>query len=136
MEAGKPLTTQAASAQRVPPKRQAHCLWAVLIARIYEVFPLLCPLCGEQMRIIAFMERDLTQFCAVRKLTKSQVVQEALAEYMVAAQAPPHARAVPDPDLSFLAPDDPIRQFIGIAKDGMSTDELMRMTRGDDWNQP
>jgi hypothetical protein len=38
--------------------------------------------------------------------------------------------------LSFLAPDDPIRQFIGIAKDGMSTDELMRMTRGDDWNQP
>jgi hypothetical protein len=27
-------------------------------------------------------------------------------------------------------------QFIGIAKDGMSTDELMRMTRGDDWNQP
>jgi hypothetical protein len=27
-----------------PPKRpQAHYLWAVLIARIYEVFPLLCP---------------------------------------------------------------------------------------------
>jgi hypothetical protein len=38
--------------------------------------------------------------------------------------------------VSFLAPDDPIRQFIGIAKDGLSTDELMRMTRGDDWNQP
>jgi hypothetical protein len=27
----------------------------VLIARIYEVFPLLCPLCGGQMRIIAFI---------------------------------------------------------------------------------
>jgi hypothetical protein len=26
-------------------------LWAVLIARIYEVFPLLCPICGGQMRI-------------------------------------------------------------------------------------
>jgi hypothetical protein len=39
-----------------PPKRsQAHYLWAVLIARIYEVFPLLCPLCGGQMRIIAFI---------------------------------------------------------------------------------
>jgi hypothetical protein len=24
----------------------AHYLWAVLIARIYEVFPLLCPMCG------------------------------------------------------------------------------------------
>jgi len=32
-----------------------HYLWAVLIARIYEVFPLLCPICGGQMRIIAFI---------------------------------------------------------------------------------
>ena len=41
--------------QLVQPKRPAHYLWAVLIARIYEVFPLLCPLCGGQMRIIAFI---------------------------------------------------------------------------------
>ena len=27
----------------------------MLIARIYEVFPLLCPICGGQMRIIAFI---------------------------------------------------------------------------------
>jgi hypothetical protein len=27
----------------------------VLIARIYEVFPLLCPICGGQMRLIAFI---------------------------------------------------------------------------------
>ena len=27
----------------------------MLIARIYKVFPLLCPLCGGQMRIIAFI---------------------------------------------------------------------------------
>ena len=47
-----PLPTQA---QPVPPKRPAHYLWAVLIARIYEVFPLLCPICGGQMRIIAFV---------------------------------------------------------------------------------
>jgi len=40
----------------VPPKRSpAHYLWAVLIARIYEVFPLLCPKCGGQMRLIAFI---------------------------------------------------------------------------------
>ena len=42
--------------ESAPPKRsQAHYLWAVLIARIYEVFPLLCPLCGGQMRLIAFI---------------------------------------------------------------------------------
>jgi hypothetical protein len=39
----------------VQPKRPAHYLWAVLIARIYEVFPLLCPICGGQMRIIALI---------------------------------------------------------------------------------
>ena len=39
-----------------PPKRSpAHYLWAVLIACIYEVFPFLCPKCGGQMRLIAFI---------------------------------------------------------------------------------
>jgi hypothetical protein len=29
--------------------------WAMLIARIYEVFPLVCQHCGTEMRIIAFV---------------------------------------------------------------------------------
>jgi hypothetical protein len=33
----------------------ARYLWAKLIARIYEVFPLLCLHCGGQMRLIAFI---------------------------------------------------------------------------------
>ena len=49
----------------VPPKRApAHYLWAVLIARIYEVFPLLCPKCGGQMRLIAF----ITEGMQIRKI--------------------------------------------------------------------
>ena len=88
------------------------------------------------VRLPETMERDLKQFCAVHKLSKSQVVQEALAEYMVAPQSPSLGTAAPEPDLSFLAPDDPIRQFIGIAKGGPSTDEWMAITRGDDWNKP
>jgi hypothetical protein len=48
-----------------PPKRSpAHYLWAVLIARIYELFPLLCPLCGGQMRLIAF----ITEGTQIRKI--------------------------------------------------------------------
>jgi hypothetical protein len=82
------------------------------------------------VRLPDAIERDLVQFCAARNLTKSQVVQEALAEYLVAAKPPI------EPDLSFLAVDDPIRQFIGIAKDGPSTDEWMATTRGEDWNRP
>jgi hypothetical protein len=38
-----------------PKRSKAHYLWAVLIARIFEVFPLLCPLCGGQVRLIAFI---------------------------------------------------------------------------------
>ena len=38
-----------------PSKRTAHYLWAVLIARIYDVFPLLCPKYGGHMRLIAFI---------------------------------------------------------------------------------
>ena len=37
------------------PRAPARYLWAALIARIYEVFPLICPHCGGTMRIIAFI---------------------------------------------------------------------------------
>ena len=52
---GNPLPTQTEPVQPVQPKRPAHYLWAVLMARIYEVFPLVCPICGGPMRIIAFI---------------------------------------------------------------------------------
>jgi hypothetical protein len=61
---GNALPTRAEPAQPVPPKRPAHYLWAVLIARIYEVFPLLCPLCGGQMHLIAF----ITEGMQIRKI--------------------------------------------------------------------
>jgi len=35
--------------------RRASYLWAMLIARIYEALPLLCPRCGSPMKIIAFI---------------------------------------------------------------------------------
>jgi len=37
----------------------SHCssLWAAMLARIYEVFPLGCPNCGSEMRIISFITR-------------------------------------------------------------------------------
>ena len=37
------------------PRSPARYLWAMLIARIYEVFPLVCLHCAGQMRIIAFI---------------------------------------------------------------------------------
>ena len=54
--------------QPEPAKRAAHYLWAVLIARIYEVFPLLCPLCGGQMRIITFITHSASGVATVTGL--------------------------------------------------------------------
>ena len=34
---------------------KARYLWAILLARIYEAFPLTCPHCAGEMRIIAFV---------------------------------------------------------------------------------
>ena len=65
-----------------PPKRApAHYLWAVLIARIYEVFPLLCPLCGGQMRLIAF----ITEGTQIRRIL----------EHIGVDSQPPHITITP-----------------------------------------
>ena len=37
------------------PASPARIRWAVLLARIYDVLPLLCPACGGEMRILAFL---------------------------------------------------------------------------------
>ena len=43
-------------AQESLVSRAARYVWAMLLARIYEVFPLTCPKCGGEMRIIAFID--------------------------------------------------------------------------------
>jgi len=37
------------------PRRPAVYLWAMLLARIYELFPLVCARCGGEMEIISFI---------------------------------------------------------------------------------
>ena len=53
-----------AHAPHAPARSPAHYLWAALLARIYETFPLLCPDCAGPVRIIAF----LTQPASVNAL--------------------------------------------------------------------
>src|SRR3989442_14836082 len=44
-----------ASTAELAHRRTARSAWALLLARIYEVFPLVCPTCGGAMRILAFI---------------------------------------------------------------------------------
>ena len=69
----------------MPPKRaRAHYLWAVLIARIYEVFPLLCPLCGGPMRIIAV----ITHSADIRQILE-HIGVESEPPHIAPARGPP-----------------------------------------------
>jgi hypothetical protein len=42
--------------QETPFRQAARFVWAMLLARIYEVFPLICLKCGGMMKIIAFID--------------------------------------------------------------------------------
>jgi len=62
--AGLPVTGEVVVSDDKPKageseEQVAGCLfasiWAMLLARIYEINPLVCPRCGSEMRIIAFV---------------------------------------------------------------------------------
>jgi hypothetical protein len=75
----------------VPRLRSAARLrWAQLLARIYEVMPLLCPACGGEMRVLAF-------------LTDPPVVQAILLHLDLPHRPPPiaPARGPPQAEINF-----------------------------------
>jgi hypothetical protein len=67
------IATAATPVEPIPPaaalaeplhRKAARYAWALLLARIYEVLPLLCSKCGGEMRIIAF----ITEGTAIREI--------------------------------------------------------------------
>jgi hypothetical protein len=56
-----PTEVTTASAASAPNARStARYLWAMLLARLFESLPLVCPNCGADMRIIAFVTEAAT----------------------------------------------------------------------------
>jgi hypothetical protein len=51
----QPVKTAAEDPPATIWRSPARYLWMMLLARIYEAFPLTCPRCGVEMRIIAFI---------------------------------------------------------------------------------
>jgi hypothetical protein len=79
------------SSQPKDKPRRASYMWAMLIARIYEVLPLLCPRCGSPMKIIAF-------------ITEPASLSRILSHLGVPTKPPPlqPARAPPQQDFEFI----------------------------------
>jgi hypothetical protein len=61
----------------------AHC-WALLLVRIYECLPLLCPRCGEPMRLVAFIQEP-----AVIETILRHIGEPSEAPKVLPARAPP-----------------------------------------------
>ena len=59
-------------------------LWAAMLARIYEVFPLVCAKCGNEMRIISFITRP----DAIERIL-SHIGEETTPPLIAPARAPP-----------------------------------------------
>ena len=78
----------------------------MLLARIYEVFPLLCPRCGGAMRIIAFITdgptaRDILAHCGEpTRATPHRTGPRAGVTYLVDIQ-PEKAEGAPTPQLKW-----------------------------------
>jgi hypothetical protein len=70
--------------EETPQRSPARYSWAMLLARLYLVFPLLCPLCGGPMRIIAF----ITEGPVIRHIL-DQIGEPARPPPIAAARGPP-----------------------------------------------
>lgn len=78
-----------------PHRAAARSRWARLLARIYEVFPLTCPDCGGDMRILAF-------------ITAAEPTDAILTHLGLPTNPPPlaPARGPPQPEFAFDADPD------------------------------
>jgi Arc/MetJ-type ribon-helix-helix transcriptional regulator len=74
------------------------------------------------VRLPEDLETQFNDYCAARHLRKSQVVQTAL-------------RRLLDTETAATAAD-PFLALIGSGNGHFSTEDIMRMSRGNDWNQP
>jgi hypothetical protein len=63
---------------------QVRLSWAKLIKRVYEVDPLLCPSCGAELKILAF----ITDFATARVIRRSLKLPTQEPEPL--AHGPPH----------------------------------------------
>ena len=88
-DSGCPVLGGSLGEDPVRPANPARIRWAILLTRIYGVLPLLCPACGGQMKVLAF-------------LTDPPVVSAILLHLDLPHQPPPLSPARGPPQGEFL----------------------------------
>jgi len=78
------------------------------------------------VRLPSPLETQLAAFCDAQHVSKSSVVQAALARHLNLVAKPAQVARSKNP---FAA-------LRGTGNKKLSTEQIMRLTRGDDWNQP
>jgi predicted DNA-binding protein len=80
------------------------------------------------VRLPESLQYELDAYCEMQHLTKSAVVQRALEQHLSTV-----TKSSRNGKLKKASMFDALR---GIGNKKLSTDEIMRMTRGNDWNKP
>lgn len=75
------------------------------------------------------LANQLAAYCKSAGVSKSSVVQAALEKHLKKQTAPAAGKAE-------RAAKDPLLALIGTGNRKYTTDQIMRMTRGADWNKP
>ena len=83
-------------------------LWAILIARIYEVCPLVCPQCGGELKIVAF----LTEADPIQRIL-NHIGEPATPPQIASARAPPNGLEADFDQTVFHKPEEaePVPEF-------------------------
>jgi hypothetical protein len=90
-----------------PERSPARYLWAALLARLFEILPLKCPLCGAQMRIIAFLS-DAPYIHA----SLDHFGEPATPPEVAPARGPPLWDSAPEPPPDWAASSAPVPEFV------------------------
>jgi len=85
----------------------ARILWALLLARIYQILPLRCTLCGSEMRIIAFVTDPLAVKTILAHLGEPTTAPEP-----ARARGPPLWDQAPEPRANRDGASAPVPAFV------------------------
>jgi len=102
-----PSLPNPADASHAPARSPARYLWALLLARIYEILPLRCSLCGAQMRLIAFV----TDPPAVKTIL-AHLGEPSTPPEVARARGPPLWDPAPEPMANWDEAPAPVPEFV------------------------